>query len=326
LQPSITVRWADGGPSYTHYDSHVEAYPIFLWTMDEIGHNLLPPGRIAGRTPKQPASSGLALSELIEKLLVEIRSGKTKFTDFTLIQKKNFNSGKRCGLIVLKFKNHPFVLKLFMERPDTFADPYGKGIEPISFFFMAGGANRHMSGLTRIKNAHRSQKLLNEISLWRDNTIIPRKWFWLPRDNRVLHVTGRNVGGNELMENNIPSVYGIVADYIEHDNRIKLGHRRHKSIAMRLCNDLELCIDPHGDNFIFVLDEATNQPKIAIIDTEHFPTIVGIKKRRGFRTHRHWIAFLVGKYVRDAYGRTKSMRRRAQIESRELDIVNLDLI
>jgi len=289
--------------------------------MDEIKPNILPRGLIPGRTKKLQEANGQELNNLIEKLLAEIHQGKRRFSDFKLIQKKNFNSGKRCGLIVLKFKDYPFVLKLFMERPDTFADPYGKGVEPISFFFMAGGANRHMSGLTRIKNAQRSAQLLNEIKLWQNNTIIPRKWFWLPRDNRLLHVTGCHVGGNEIMENRIPSVYGIVADYIEHDNRINMGHRRRKSIAMRLCNDLELCIDPHGDNFIFVLDDETRQPKIAVIDTEHFPTIVGIKQKCGFRTHRHWIAFLVGKYVRDAYGRTKSMRRHAQIEPRELDIV-----
>jgi len=323
LLPSITVRWAgekqDSG--YTHYDSHIEPYPAFLWTMHDIELNLLPSTPIRHRINTNNTSNGHELSTLIENLLTEIRDGKKRFTDFKLIQKKNFNSGKRCGLIVLKFKKHPFVLKLFMEQPNSFADPYGKGVEPISFFFMAGGANRHMSGLTRVRNAQYAKQKIDSLTVWHKHIFMPRKWFWLPQENRLLHITGHNIGGKTSMENEIPSVYGIIADYIETDKRITFGHRKRKAIAMRLCNDLNLCIDPHGDNFIFVLDEAMKKPKIAIIDTEHFPTIVGLKKRRSFRTHRHWIAFLVGKYVRDTYCRTKSMRRYAQIEPRELDII-----
>jgi len=322
LQPRICVQWQDGGPKYVHSDSHIEAYPTFLWDIGEIDQNLLPTDPISHRNESPKTSNGRELAQLIEGLLEEISQGRRRnFTHFTLIQKKNFNHRRRCGLIVLKFKEHPFVVKLFMENPQTFVNPYCKGIEPISFFFMAGGANRHLSGLTRIKNAQVAQKKIAGLDRWRNAANVPRKWFWVPKNNQKLHITGWNVGGMKKTVTNIPGSYAIVADFIEQDSSFQIKRRAKHRLAMLLCNDLDLCIDPHGDNFVFVRDQTSGRTKVTIIDTEHFPTIVGLKNRRSFRTHRHWIAFLIGKYFDNSYWRTKSRRRADQLMRRELDIL-----
>ena len=151
--PEISTRWAGEKRTYTTRNSHLEEYPLFAFHENDVKKHLLPSEAIHYKNDPTKSATGAELSKLIEHVIHEIQQRKKKFTHFTLLQKKNFNRKLSSGLIVLRFNDYPFVLKLFMETPETFGSPYGKGIEPLSFFYMAGGANRHLTGLTRIKNA-----------------------------------------------------------------------------------------------------------------------------------------------------------------------------
>ena len=78
---------------------------------------------------------------------------------------------------------------------------------------------------------------------------------------------------------------------------------------MKLCNHLGLAIDPHINNFMI----EKNTGKIAIVDTEHFLTLVGIKKRVKFRGYFSWGIYLAGKCAKALFLRDKATRKQAQL-------------
>ena len=70
---------------------------------------------------------------------------------------------------------------------------------------------------------------------------------------------------------------------------------------------MQLLIDPHLDNFI--LDFTQEGPfKVHIVDTEHFPTIVGIHYKKTFKNYVQWYGYLSCKAVNDLYLQTKKHR------------------
>lgn len=301
--PQITAHWLNNTTEYfTVKDSHLAAYPIFSFGIDDLTDNMLPHGEIEYKNNPEKTICGSALSHLIEELLKEIYAHKSSFSHFSVLQRKNFNTKKTCGLLVLKFKDYPFVLKLFIENPKTFINRYDKGIEPICFFYMAGGANRHITGLTRIKNAALVREKINMMPQWKDLVETPRKWFWLPEKQYYIELIGKNVGyQGSYMKTTVPAVYGIVADAINIKNQITMPTKEKKRIVMSLCNDLDVFIDPHYNNFIFLPAKTPQSYKIVIVDTEHFPTIVGLKKRKKFRNHHSWYTYLGAKCFKDTY-------------------------
>ena len=96
--------------------------------------------------PKMRNPQQLKLKQ-IAGLMEELKKGERTFTDFTILQCKDYNFKKGFGLLIVKFNNFPFVVKLFVETPASFINPFDKGNEPIFFFFMGGGVNRHLQGL-----------------------------------------------------------------------------------------------------------------------------------------------------------------------------------
>ncbi len=145
--PQLIAKWADETREYQITDSHIEEYPLFVvYNEEHFNTHLLPHTDITYRYNTQYAVSGAALSDLIEHVLKEIKARKKKFTHFYLIQDKDFNHRKAAGLIVLQFKDYPFILKLFIETPESFLKPWSKESEPIWFFYTGGGVNRHMTG------------------------------------------------------------------------------------------------------------------------------------------------------------------------------------
>src|SRR5579859_134744 len=115
--PQIVTYW-DGDKSevFTLKDSHLEEGPIFK-TFDEsfFYDHIIPQGPITYRNNNKAYVDGEQLSILIEQLLLELRDKKKKFTDFALLKSSDFNFREFCGMLVLKFKDYPFVLKLFIE-------------------------------------------------------------------------------------------------------------------------------------------------------------------------------------------------------------------
>jgi len=118
---------------------------------------------------------------------------------------------------------------------------------------MAGGVNRHISGLTRIKNLRVVQEQISKDILWADHIVFPRKWFWLPKDNKEIELIGKNIAENELVLH-IPSIYAIVADYINTEQQVSVKEMpiyARKKIVMQLSNDISTYLDPHFTNFVF---------------------------------------------------------------------------
>lgn len=317
--PTIHAQWIHGGPITTVKDSHLEYFPHFVFDYSQLIQYSLPEDKIFHRNDPEKWAATQELNQLIEQLVCEVFNKKRKFSHFTVLQTKNFSFKYTCGLIVLKFKDYPFVLKLFIESPDTYLNPLCKGIEPIAFFTMGGGANRHLSGLTRIPNLEYVKNKLEKSERWNGVIEFPRKWFWLPKDPRWIQLTGENLGNKKKCTTKMPGVYAIIAEYIDMQHTISLSTLEKKRIVIDLCNDVNTYLDPHYTNFTFVQDE-TKPFKIVIIDTEHFPSFVGLKKRKQFRNHSSWYEYLMAKGMKDMFFRNKQERKEAQITEHELSL------
>lgn len=308
--PRLTAQWADRkGKLYSITDSHLEEYPLFVvYKPEYFERHRLPANDISYRYCPDKKVSGATLDKLIKDLLKEIERGKRKYTHFTLLQDKDFNHTKAAGLAVFKFKEYPFILKLFIETPESFVNPWMKGILPVWFFYMAGGGNRHITGLTRIQNKIVISERLQANPKWAPFVDVPHKWFWTPEDPNMIRLTGHNIAGKETITTHIPGTYAIIAEAIEPSNEPTVFDRHKRKIALELCNTLDLFIDPHIDNFM--VEKGSN--KLVIIDTEHFPTLVGLKEKASYKTYVRWYLGLMKKASYDIFFRNKADRKAAQ--------------
>jgi hypothetical protein len=309
LIPTIQVEWLhDPKESYTFSNRHLQEYPLTLFNKQFFNQNLLPAGPITYRNNKKAQVKGTELSAYIEHLLEEINNGADNYRDFTVLHDKDFNGRKKCGLKIFLCKHHPFVLKLFIETPESFINPWGKGFVPIFFFYMAGGASRHLSGFTRIANLHAINEQIAADPVWSSRVETPRKWFWLPEKSRWLKITGANIGRHKKLQVKIPAVYGVIADAIEPERTFSTSNKEDSSTALAICNMLEMRLDPHITNFMIEKDTH----KIVIIDTEHFPTIVGNQVKKEFHGYFSWYLDLMGACAKNMLFSTKEELRLAQ--------------
>lgn len=307
--PTINVSWAQEKKEYVLKNPHLEEYPLFkLFNYDEITQHLLPQSAITHRYNPHASTMGNELNSLIEQLLTEIKQKKKKYTHFDVLQKKGFNRRSGCGLLIAKFKEHPFVVKLFIETPKSFINPWAKGFEPIFFFYMGGGVNRHLSGFTRLKNLGYIRAQLAQNEQWQRIVDTPRKWFWLPQDPAWLTITGFHIGGKQEQRTRIPGIYAIVADAIEQERTFSSFNHHDMKTALELSTLLESHLDLHISNFMI----EKNSQKIVIIDTEHFPTMVGLKEKWTPTSYISWFAGLIGKCAKDMLFCTKKELRMAQ--------------
>jgi len=315
--PTIEVSWKHSNKKNCVASRALTEYPIFN-VFNGAGYDffydhLLPSDNIADVNDPQKTINCHHLNLCIKLLLKELKKHKKEYTHFTVLQDKNFNYKQRCGLLVLQFKNYPFVLKLFMETPKSFIDPYCKGFENQFFFYMSGGMNRHIAGLTRIKNLELVKQQIENHPRWSGKVKTPRKWYWLARKTRWMRINGYNIGGKEKISTLMPSVYAIIADTIDTKEDAQLLSFQEKSeLIMQLCMDLHLFVDPHADNFVIKYQKDTQQYHLSIVDTEHFPSIVGLKEEPFFNNHMEWFIYLGVKYFQDAFLQTKNNRRAAQ--------------
>ncbi len=315
--PQLIAKWTHCDEYYQITDSHIEECPLFTtYNHNHFNRHRLPRSNISYRYNNKQSVSGTRLSLLIENLIKEIHEGKKRYTDFVLLQDKDFNLKEAAGLAVYKFKNYPFVVKLFIETPESFVNPWMKGTLPVWFFYMGGGVNRHITGLTRIRNKNLIINRLKQTPKWRDFVDVPRKWFWTPNNLKWVTLIGKNIGGKKCIKTEIPSTYAIIADLIEPTQECTIFDRHKRKIALEICNTLDLYIDPHIDNYM--VEKHSN--KLVIIDTEHFPTLVGLKKKVSFKTYLRWYLGLARKAAHDIYFRDKKERLLAQKTPSQLSI------
>lgn len=310
--PTIKVTNAQSpSKKYIQKDSHLNHKTIFeLYDHQYLLKKYLPKTAIRDYALKKKHYSSKKLEKHLEKLIIEIRKGKRKFRNFDVLKSSNFNEQLKCGLLILKHKKMPFVIKVFVEHPETLIHPTWKGLEPVFFFYM-GGANRHFAGFTRIKNREHIEAWAQNNQKWQGKILLPRKWFWLPKNPEWVCIEGENMREDDKKETIlIPGTYAIIADFFDYKEYDKYKKDR-KNIIMDFCNDINMYVDPHENNFI--ITKNSNDPDsffLAIIDTEHFPTMVGIDttKKISFSSHTQWLWHLGLKCIQDIYFRLKSSR------------------
>lgn len=312
--PYITTQWEGEKKVHLLRDSHLELFPLFeIYDPLHIQKNILPKTSISFRNNSKKSVKGTVINNLIEHLLKEISQGKTKYKDFIILKNRDFNIKKQAGLLIVKSKEYPFVVKLFMETPHSFIRPYNKGFEPACIFLIGGGATRHMLGFTRIKNAHFIKKRIEKNHHWKNCVDLPRKWFWFPQNQKMITLTGYNIGGYKKIAKKIPSTYAIVVDAINEERTFSFFSPEDRRTAIDLSNFLLCCIDPHINNFM--IEKETG--KILLIDTEHFPSLAGFKERPRITTYSSWYLHLLFKYVKDRFFRSKNERVSLQKNPRQ---------
>lgn len=313
LCPFITTRWKNDTQFYKLRDSHLEITPLFhLYDESYFEKNLLPKKSITFRNNETKSVSGQIISDLIEELLAEVYAKKKQYKNFEVLKNRDFNSHKHAGLLVVRCKKYPFVVKLFMETPRSFIRPYNKGFEPACFFIIGGGATRHLIGFTRVRNLKTITKRIQKNPHWSKRIDVPRKWFWKPKKFQSIELCGYNIGGHKKICKDIPAVYAIVTDEIKAVRKLSIFNKEDRKTAIDLSNYLLCRIDPHIENFL--IEQATG--KIIIIDTEHFPSLVGFKKRPRITSYTSWYLHLFFKFIKNRFGRSKKTRHNLQLHPR----------
>lgn len=309
LMPEIRLKWLDDDKIYSLKSSYFEEHSIFKkYDPKHIDENLLPMSEIQYRYDEKKSVLGTKLDKLAQELVEEIKAHKTKFKHFKLLKGTNFNKKLAAGILVLKFKDYPFVIKIFLETPQSFIQPYSKGWETAFLHVMGCGINRYLSGFTRIKNLNVIRKRINEDPYWKTRVDLPRKWYWVPKNLPQMELTGINIGPCKNKTIYLPSVYAIIADAIDIEETFKMSNTAERTFAIKLAHYIGNRLDPHINNF--VIEKETG--KIIIIDTELFTAIMGLKGPIYFKTYFSWYLQLSYKCCKDVFGRHKIYRRKIQ--------------
>lgn len=241
------------------------------------------------------------LSQLAEKVLQEVKDGKQTFTDFTILKCKDFNFKNLSGLLVLKYKKYPFVLKLSIEHPHTMVKPYTKSFEA-NCIFMIGGNFRHLSNFTRIPNLENLKKILSYNPYYLEKIDFPRKWYWQPKNNYNLEITWHKSDYRPEEKIIIPSTYATLSDFIEVDD--SQSQRELNKVALKISRDTGFLVDPHAGNLVINKDTG----KHTMIDTENFRLILGVDHSLNAQTYIGWFAEMITTSIKKYCGRTKKER------------------
>lgn len=341
--PQITTQWTNENQQYHLKNYYLEEEAIFKkFDKAHIMSHLLPNDAISYRYNPEKSVSGEVLSKLAEEVLVEIQQHKRKYKNFKILKNEDFNPRTASGSLILKFNDYPFVLKIFMETPRTFVRPFSKGIINSIFFIMGGGATRYLSGFLRLKNLEAAQALIDDNPYLKNKIFFPRKWFFMPSHVRWFYIKGNNIGpsGKELVIE-VPSVYMIVTDWISFKKPFSIFNSTERQIGTCIANYLGNRIDAHIDNFVeeYVPEDATLPAykalpiqefidkhqltpvcmelekipgRIGIIDTEHFPTMLGLKKPLRFTNYSSWYGQISAKCFNDCFLKHKVKRSAIQ--------------
>ena len=298
-KPTIHVHWEGEKKFYHLANNHLRAWPLFnVYNESFFNQHRLPKGPIKYRNADYKTVESTTLENLLHEVIYEIHNGKTNFKHFTLIHDRTFNKKLTAGSLVLKFNDYPFIAKIFMENPYSFVHPFKKGWVQYFFFLIGGGVNRHIAGFTRITNLEHVNKCIAQDPYWSSLFDIPRKWFWTPSHNKNLEIIGCNIGSYAYQKITMPGTYCIITDAIEADESDQPAKENMQETIKNLCCYLDFCIDFNTDNFII----ERNTQKIVIIDTEHYPTLVGItQKPECAHSYSSLVFFIIKNSIRNIF-------------------------
>ena len=260
--------------------------------------NYLPPGILTFRNNKGCIDTKI-LSQLANELIDEIKHRKRTFSHFAILKDKDFNYKSLSGLIIAKFKDYPFVIKLSIEHPHTIIQPFSTNIDTTGQFII-GGNFRHFSNFTRITNLLHIQQLLKSKRI--DQTILdfPRKWYWKPNTCHDLKIVWTCNNNKEII--NIPSAYATIADFIYTD---KLQPQKElNKFAMQIATASNFSIDPHAGNI--VIEQHPQQ--YVLLDTEDFRILAGLEQNMKAKRYVGWYLELILHCMKTYFFRTKQER------------------
>ncbi len=310
--PIIVTNWAGSDHYFYLQDSHLEVWPVFkTFDRDYFFKHMLPKEPITFRYYPDKTIDPQKLTDAIVSFFKEVRAGKKQFKEFDILKKDGFNVKKQAGLLVVKGKNWPinqFVVKLFMETPRSFIRAYNKGFIAACHFIVGHGVTRFMLGFTRLKNKDLVSKIIKNSSGWIKDIDIPRKWFWVPESYPWIHLEGYYINQYDKIEIDVPGAYAIIEDAITVERDFSLKNKEDCAKAVEMCNALYCLIDPHSNNFVY----EKNTHRIIIIDTEHLPTMVGLKEPILIKSYKSWYSFLIKKGFTEYFCKTKKARKALQ--------------
>lgn len=275
--PELSIRWSDNPTE--EYFAKAQYFKPYIFSMfaPDFKDHLLPANDITSRDGSMVVQ-GNDIGTEIDATLKELRSGKRNLTYFKILKDKEFNWQNFAGLIVLKSKKYPFVVKLFTENPSTLLDVRSKGMQHAAMSRLSGGANRYLAGFTRIRNLEKTKESVKNIKMPMALDF-PRKWYWVPNGEKTMTITGKNFKGAQdpkVYSMTLPSTYAIVADWVE--NSVSLSHMRNKYRVsiLDLCQALNFEIDPNLKNYH--IERGTN--KLVLIDTEHYRSLLALDEKK----------------------------------------------
>lgn len=293
---------------YSLRDTHLEQDPVFnSFDYDHFMSSQLPKSNIKYRNSNHSVPSKILCYQM-DILIKELKNNKKKFSHFKLLKNNDFNYRLCCGNIILKFKEHPFVAKVFMEKPQSFVKPFSKGWQPSGLYIVSGGMNRYLSGLKRIKNLNIVNKNIKNSSYWSKILKTPRKWFYLPKGTEWFCVEGHNIGPTKYNYMELPDTYIVIADAIDKEKELNIYNYNDRVLGIKISKFLGNRVDPHIDNFVI----EKGSKNLVLIDTEHFSSIVGLKKQLQFDSYSSWYSQLAHKFIKDCWGRNKIIRKKIQ--------------
>jgi len=307
--PSIEVFWSNN-PTGQHFfltNQSLEEWAIFDRSDSASLNEHLLPEKISYRHDPDKSVDRALLRAQIDELIAEIlknREKKAHFAHFKILKDSDFNYIRGSGVLIAKFIDYPFVVKLFRETPETFTAPFTKGFVPSTFFVMGGGINRFLAGLTRIKNLDAINQKIAASPRWAGKVSTPRKWYFSPTDVCTFTVIGHNIGPQKTRSITYPSIYCIICDEMHGTRELSLHSQEDRTLALELSNFIGNRIDPHICNFM--IEKETE--KIAFVDTEHFASIVGLDEPVEFKSYTDYFMSLAGKCLRDAFFTTRRIR------------------
>lgn len=308
--PHIEVSDAQYPRSYFLYDTHIRSEHVFdAYNAAYLKQFMLPQGQLAARHNPDHRIDTAKVKQIIEQLIVDVLAGKRQYHGVTVLKNKDFNRHQKTGLLIVELEGFPLVIKLFIESAHSLVRPYGKGLE-MSMVFLGGGAWRHTEGFTRFKNLEDLKNYVAASDTWRDKVVFPQKWFYLPEDPRWLTIKAVNVGEPGERTVQIPGVYAVICEKIE-KHPVKTVSLE---TSLTFCTDVDYVMDPHVRNFMIELQTE----KIAIIDTEYFPWLLGFREKiKPVNSYVTWYANLAGKSMADKFAASKRDRKKRQFGGKE---------
>jgi len=257
--------------------------------------NSLPRNFVSYRYDPCKQVSGAELQTMVEGFVDEVIQKKEPYKNFTVLQKRDFNQEDGLGLLILKCKKHPFVIKFFRESREGLFGCSSRGFVANILSHMNGGVSNHMIGFSRIKNLEFIKNKIVQDSELKERLSTPRKWFLLPKQNRWLEIS--NDDGQSVKQIlKIPDTYCIVSDFVEGE-RASFFNSNHRDICMAISNEFKNRIDANPKNFLF----ESRTGKVAIIDTENFLVMTGTQKGT-FPSYLSWVASLTTKAITSVLG------------------------